>query len=101
MTFHVGQKVVCVDDQNFRNPDHIGTPIAPTAPVRGTVYHVRSFSPSGNVLLAEIVCAPHAWEWGYGEGGWLPRRFRPVTERKTDISIFTAMLTPNRERERA
>lgn len=27
------------------------------------------------------------------EGGWFPWRFRPVQQRKTDISIFTAMLT--------
>jgi hypothetical protein len=28
-----------------------------------------------------------------GDGGWLPSRFRAVPERKTDISIFTRMLT--------
>lgn len=90
--FRIGQQVVCIDDKDWRNPGLIGSPAAPTTPVKGLVYTVRGFSPSDAVYLEEIVCAPYPWNWGIGEGGWLRRRFRPVKE--TSIDIFTAMLAP-------
>ena len=33
--------------------------------------------------------------------GWIARRFRPLVERKTDISIFKKMLVPKRATEDA
>jgi len=94
MTFRVGQKVVCVNSEKFRNMDlNLSGGLFPK---KGMIYTVRGFSIGGHVLLDEIVELPHLWLEGYGEGGWLVWRFRPVVERKTDISIFTAMLKPSK-----
>lgn len=96
--FHVGQKVVCVDDTPFGPLRSYGTGL----PVVGRVYTVRRVAIWAN--------------WKRTEGGlglWLDefvrplasdgrehpfsaRRFRPL--RTTDISIFQAMLvTPPKE----
>lgn len=80
----VGQKVECVDD----SPDRAGRPLVV---VRGGKYTITSifycFGETG-ILLAEVApgLAP----------GWQAKRFRPIIERKTDIGIFTAMLTGKR-----
>jgi len=77
---------------------------------KGSVYTIRDIDHRAEFLLhgaptirLEEVVAPIQlgtileWSW---EPGFHPRRFRPVIERKTDISIFTEMLTPKvRERE--
>jgi hypothetical protein len=69
MTFRVGQKVVCVDavgQELFLRHDE--------------VYVVDSISPCGAYLRVG-----HA-------GGHYKRRFRPIVERKTDITVFTKIL---------
>jgi hypothetical protein len=102
--FRVGQKVVCIE----------GRPIGGSGfeiwPVEGAVYTVRELciSPwSAGVLmrLEEIHNAPIV----YGRNGIVSRwecafmvsRFRPIIERKTDISIFKAMLNPSKTKETA
>ncbi len=103
MTFHVGQKVVCVDDE-WKD---VNWKYIPSRPVRGQVYTVRSVhitertdGPEVSMLLNEITNPIVAWpKIGKSEGDFPAYRFRPVIERKTDISIFTAMLTP-KQRER-
>lgn len=79
--FQVGQKVVCVDPGFFT-----------AFLTRGAIYTVSSVS----VEWGEdwIGCA----ETYGGKEGWRARRFRPLDEHKTDISIFTAMLTPKKKR---
>lgn len=89
MAFHVGQKVVCVDvsdgdgdifplaKNGIYTVSSVGVGIATGAPV----LRVAEFSPN--------LSSPFRGEF------WASR-FRPVVERKTDISIFKAMLTPNR-----
>jgi hypothetical protein len=106
MTFRVGQKVVCVNDgrpwkswrswlghkwMEFRHPyDH---------PVIGVIYTVTDIQSSqwdGEtfLLLNELDSGnPDVWEPGY-----FATMFRPVVEHEADISIFTKMLTPRRER---
>lgn len=97
MTFRVGQKVVCVDDgikpdwpAYLRNAEWRGD-----APVVGQVYTIIRIiaSNDGDVLhLAEIRRSDTArLEWGYdvGYGAW---RFRPIVERKTDISFAHEIL---------
>jgi hypothetical protein len=84
VAFLVGQRVVCVDD----HPDDFGREIFVK---KGGVYTViKCFDWHGipGVLIAEHDPGEAA--------GWLARRFRPIVERKTDISIFTAMLKPQR-----
>jgi hypothetical protein len=94
MSFHVGQKVVCIFHlpENLRRADAI-------YPEKGVVYTVRGHAGGTDgkerVLLAEIHNVPMAWRLGFQEFGFNAEAFRPVVERKTDISIFTAMLKPH------
>jgi len=86
MAFHVGQKVVCVDATNFRNP-HLSYLTNGKYPCLGMVYTIRGFTPSAMILLEGMHCAPYSWTTHYGEGGWLPWRFRPVIEKSTDTGM--------------
>lgn len=104
MSFHVGQRVVCVDDvEHLPSGVYLGADgntwvIAGVLPlVKGATYTIRgikrsSFDNDICVKVEEI-----ADRWPHDEGFWA-HRFRPITEKKTDISIFTAMLQPNREK---
>lgn len=87
--FRVGQKVVCVDGDDYG------------VTVEGKVYTVASVIPRGRserddamgpglTLREALPPTPHH--------GFDARRFRPVVERKTDISIFRALLTPSKEK---
>lgn len=99
--FQVGQKVVCVDD-TFKD----GYERLVKTPVKGQVYTIRQLfkfkactgSVATIVLLEEIVNPVQQWDAGVMEAGFVPRRFRPVVQRKTDISIFKSLLNPVRER---
>lgn len=104
MNFHVGQRVVCVETW-VDDPNRLGR-MGEEGPVAGHVYTIREigmfhpmFPDSVNVRLVEIVnaardyCSPsgdvfRTWEPSFGAF-----RFRPVVDRKTDISVFQAMLT--------
>ena len=93
MTFRVGQKVVCVDAEPraiwYRD-----------VPKKGAIYTVAGtvVTPAiaerneYGLLLKEITNCLHY------HGAYDPKRFRPIVERKTDISIFTEMLTPDLEK---
>jgi hypothetical protein len=76
MTFRVGQKVVCVDASLPANPWHRQHPL-----VLKQIYVVRH-------------CFVKCIDIDDSRRGWQNWRFRPLVERKTDISIFTKMLTP-------
>lgn len=89
MTFRVGQKVICIDEVG-QNPN-----LGDRTVIKGRIYTVREaydwFGYPG-IRLDEI--------YNYLDRGYSAHRFRPVVERKTDISIFTAMLnTSKREVE--
>lgn len=91
--FHINQRVVCI--QNFGDDPHPLIHLVPNLPRKGGIYHVREFTPEYRpgpwILLREIVNPPV-----YGlEPNWAAHCFRPVIERKTDISIFEAMLNPS------
>jgi len=90
--FRVGQKVVCINDTN-----------APSLE-QGRVYTVTAVL---DVLLGTRL---GTWEAGLvvaetstvdGSIGFAVSRFRPVAERKTDISLFRAMLTPSKQKVEA
>jgi len=96
MTFHVGQKVVCVDVTDRHRYGGF------VIPVKGAIYTIRKFDDCEGVYLAEVVNPPTLV--ASHDGGrihidepsfWL-KDFRPIVDGKTDISIFTAMLTPNK-----
>lgn len=79
LDWYVGMKVVCVD------AEHGGRPLLR----KGRIYTIRHLEPEF-VGLQE----PSTWSDEAGaEAGWFYSRFRPVQRRKTDISVFTAMLS--------
>lgn len=109
--WHVGMRVVCVDDgdgHKYMRPRYV---LAPDASLdgltKGRIYTIRKVGPDyydGDIVvwLKEIIRPPRGSIGAkYGECGYAPARFRPVQERKTSIEIFQRMLTPKRETERA
>lgn len=106
MSFKVGDEVVCVDD-DFGTPPHWS--IA-NAPVKGQKYTIREAFPHyteagvTSVRLVEVVNPifdyPIVNLKGY-EAAFYAHRFRGIEKRKTDISIFTAMLHPTQEKVKA
>jgi hypothetical protein len=95
----IGQKVICV------GPEMIWRSVCPTLevlPVRGQVYTVTGFEEVDGlpaIHLREIEgfsceCG------GFSNAPWLISAFRPVDERKTDISAFTELLNTTKAPER-
>lgn len=95
--FHVGQRVVCIDPHKstWHRKSFLGIPYIKWSSElnEGSVYTVQEvfvgteyFSNvrSVGLKLKEVV--------NYDNSGFRASRFRPVVERKTDISIFTDML---------
>jgi hypothetical protein len=106
--FRVGMKVVCVDGEysgslvrQTLGGDEYEVPM----PKRETIYTIRDIE-----FQSESVCAVRLEEIvnpicrsisdGVMEPNYRSTRFRPVVERKTDISLFTAMLNPTKQKER-
>jgi hypothetical protein len=91
--FRVGQKVVCVDASGRRPwwDDE--------APIEGRVYTIARifFDIDCEVLeFVELKRCQRSRGWHGCDIGYDARRFRPIVERKTDISVFTKMLTPKK-----
>lgn len=83
MTFHVGQKVVCVDDDN---PCSCGCSIGIKS---GNVYTVTAAFEGtawGGARKQKVFVAEDTPRIGW-ENGYLASRFRPVIERKTDAGM--------------
>lgn len=97
MNFRVGQKVVRIEGGTFDlYPDERG-------PSEGEVVTIRhiEFCHDGVGLAFEEYRNPHHYpDQKFPEAVFLAWRFRPVVEKKTDISIFTEMLKP-KQRETA
>ena len=97
--WHVGMKVVCVDDVwRYIDPARPDPDDFIERPVAGHVYTIREVvgGEEPAVLLQEIRNQPLHYVNGIAEASFFCRRFRPVQTRKTDISIFTAMLSPQK-----
>lgn len=88
MNFRVGQKVVCVDASS-----HFSGVWGGDVPVEGAVYTVKAVGPSRRTYSFGIPCLWLREITNDGDGEYQASRFRPAVERKTDISIFTKMLT--------
>lgn len=85
MSFHIGQKVVCVDDR----PSSSGYP----APFKkGDVFTVALVKRMWDGVGIDLVELPRASIECGGHTLYNSKRFRPITERKTDISIFKRIL---------
>lgn len=105
MNFRVGQKVVCVNDEWDARRDYI------SYPTDGQTYTVREvFRPCCKMIQADHPVCVRLVEIrqekllcdfcsDVSEMEFDARRFRPLVERKTDISAFMEMLKP-KHRER-
>lgn len=92
MTFSVGQKVVLVGWVEKYVP--AWKALGAVYPNVGDVYTIRairSWRDSAVLLLTEIDNSHLPY---YPEPGFSQSFFRPIVERKTDISVFTEMLIP-------
>lgn len=102
--FHVGMKVVCVDAGPAERLGSIGNCwTGDEAPIEGKVYTVRRvFNDIEGALvvwLDEIKRSQRAIGLYGDQIGYSARRFRPVVERKTSISIFTEILDRANKRQ--
>lgn len=94
--FQVGQKVECVDDQ-----PHPCSPYPITEITKGGIYIVSWCGSVEFDVGVTFVWLPGVRLQGIHrmhDWAWYALRFRPVVERKTDISVFQRMLTPNDEK---
>lgn len=79
MTFRVGQRVECINAG-------MGALDASSFLTKGAIYQI-------NLVRIDGVGVPVVGLVGVSLH-WRASRFRPIVERKTDISVFTQMLTP-------
>ena len=91
MTFYPGQKVVCINKDGWMD---LTTGLPENGPVYGQVYTVD------RVLLSAfgydcVSLMEFQQLMVNGPPKYPARAFRPVVERKTDISIFEKMLKPD------
>jgi hypothetical protein len=99
--FNVGQRIICIKTSKFTHPSWA---LVPNRVTVGALYTVRAIGAlrykrnlEPAVWLEEVFNPVISWtdrvcEYGF-HAGW----FRPTQERKTDISIFTKLLTPKKE----
>jgi len=96
MTFHVGQKVVCIKG-NWRNAHLFHSPN------KGEVYTIRSMMkgpgphPMIGLRFCEIVNCEYHFIEGFSEPSFDARFFRPVVSPKSEIS-FTTGADPETEK---
>ena len=90
MAFYVGQKVECIDNSNSVP----GLPCPPLKTPLTVSYVYLHWSGEEAIDLVEV---PNPAGRGF-DRGYNAFYFRPIVERKTDISVFTKML--DRENKR-
>ena len=91
--FHVGQRVVCVNDAGLRiacDLKHM--------PVAGLIYTIREFKDvdGPGFLLEEIVNDLFQYSYGMDEPYFCATRFHPV--KNTSIEVFRKLLAPMPEK---
>lgn len=92
--FHVGQKVECVKTINMAD-----VAFGEILPLKGSIYTVREIDSGisdggASLRLEEIINEKHYYVGGMQECSFMHHGFRPIVARKTDISVFTALLNP-------
>lgn len=101
MSFHVGQRVICVRAVYPALAEHYS--YIKNWPVKDTIYTIRAIEADGDLVgvrLHEIVNPPTLTTQGVCEPGFTGEWFRPLTERKTDISVFTEILDRENDKRR-
>jgi hypothetical protein len=109
MTFRVGMKVVCVCDRqrvSWRRRGWLerlrGFRLLGHNLNKGDVYTVTAVDTVFDNITKQpmqTLLVDHAWHFELRGMGFPSFQFRPVVERKTDISIFTEMLAPAKGRQ--
>lgn len=86
MNFHIGQRIVCID----AGPSDKGVR---SGLVKGRIYTISGIFDHWDGLGLQLneILTPNAPLLIHFPA-WRAERFRPIIERKTDISIFTAIL---------
>lgn len=103
--FYIGQKVVCIakGDWSTAIQIHLEGGQRVVVPKAGDIYTIRDiyidpFIGVTGIRLVEVV-NDSITRWAnyklYMEIGWHEHEFRPLQERKTDISIFRKLLNPS------
>jgi hypothetical protein len=90
MNFHVGHKVTMKNAEPWEDGDE-------AAPVFGVVYTIRAVDIEDNgvyLRFTEVRNDPGQYANAFGEVNWDAEEFRPLIDRKTDISTLTALLDP-------
>lgn len=108
MTFRIGQKVVCVRNAPQGQEIKYSTVLQSKKLKIGSTYTIRDIDMRAvhlhgvaTVRLDEIVNETYMSSVGEWETGYPETCFRPIVDKQTDISIFTAMLNTKKVRERA
>ena len=90
--FYVGQKVVCVNavEKDFRKPG-VQYRNGVWLLQEKEIYTIRELlhNSHGSPTMKLVELADRSVD---GDKGYNRKRFRPLVEKKTDISIFTSML---------
>lgn len=97
--FRVGQKVVAVGNGMKRKPGDAAhnIPLGTVCTIREIDTRCLAAHGMATVRLVEYVNRVEQTCMGPWETGYRPDCFRPIVERKTDISVFKKMLTPKTE----
>ena len=102
MSFKIGQEIVCIcgdwtGGMDRRDVDWVALQHHfPNLPQKGKHYHVRGYDETVQdnqtfIFLEEVMNPVRP---GWTEGSFCADCFRPLIERKTDITVFTKLLTP-------
>jgi hypothetical protein len=91
--WHIGQRVVCIDDRCERSRIYKWERF----PVEGSIYTIRAIVSCDDVgpvafRLAEIRNKPAQYEDRVRELSFFARRFRPLVEPEADISAFISII---------
>ena len=108
VNFRIGQKVVCIDDGRYISIRVARSGILGFLPRpftlldhnlnRGDIYRITKIEFRNDCETAEAVpllLVDGARHFEFPYIGFLPGQFRPIVEKKTDISVFTALLNPS------
>jgi hypothetical protein len=89
--FHVGQKVVCLKEGPWV-ATYGGPCPAGSFPVNGEVVTIREIVRHDGRGFLRFHEHRNPVHWGGPETAFAAERFRPIIERKTDISCFVRIL---------
>jgi hypothetical protein len=96
----IGQKVICVVPDRFWTQQVC--PSLKVTPRKGEVYTVTGFEDLNGVPCIHLreIAGLSCECGGINNAPWLIAAFRPVNERKTDISVFTEIMHKTNAPER-